>query len=65
MELIRKHKIYFAVSEGYKDYLCSGTTAGGSDPLLQSKTCTLGNTHHNVFHHPVYLFQSRCMQSVE
>ena len=39
MELIRKHKIYFAVSEGYKDYLCSGTTTEGSAATLKSNPC--------------------------
>ena len=59
MELIRKHKIYFAVSEGYKDYLCSGTTAEGSAATLKSNPCK------RDVHCSVLSVRASCFEKVE
>ena len=59
MELIRKHKIYFAVSEGYKDYLCSGTTTEGSAAALKSNPC-IRDVHCSVLS-----VRASCFEKVE
>ena len=52
MELIRRHKIYLAVSEGYRDYLCPATTTGAvaavAPPVVVVKRWFVSQCSHNM-----------------